>query len=155
MLGVTRKTVANWTNEKTIQTYLSDSAKRNAEDGTTAQREFTQDDVWVLNTVRLHKTRINTWADIARLLEQGVREMQLPASAMLVETITNADKMELLVTTRQELEIARARIDDLSKQLEKEEEERKAAQKHSEELREEIGKWKALYNLLKEQLDGK
>lgn len=132
-LDVTRKTVANWTTIPDLRPFFSEGAMRGADEGQTSQRDFNEADLYVLNTIRVHKTRTNTWSDVARLLKEGKREMELPATALLMESISPVEQMQMLMVARKDLEIMRARNEDLEAQLEKSEAEKG-------DLREEIRK---------------
>jgi DNA-binding transcriptional MerR regulator len=131
MLNVTRKTIANWTDVPELQPYLSERAR--GQGGRTAsQRQFTMQDVFVLNTVRSNKTRMNKWSDITALLDDDSKiDRELPPSALLVETISPVEQMQALLVAQKDLEVARAHIEQLQAQLE-------AAQLDSKEAQKEI-----------------
>lgn len=129
MLNVTRKTIANWTDAPELQPYLTEGA-RGQGGRTTGQREFTMQDVYILNTVRSNKTRTNTWADIAAIVaEEANWNTNLPPSAFLVETISPAEQMQALMVAQKDLEVARAHIEQLERQLDASRLDEKEAQK--------------------------
>lgn len=105
-----------------LKRFFSEGALRIDEDAdnptaTTSQRDFNDQDLLVLNTIRVKKTRMNTWADVAKILESGQREGDLPASALLVETLSPVDQMKSLMLAHKELEVAQGRIADLEDRL--------------------------------------
>lgn len=129
MLNVTRKTIANWTDVPDLQPYLSERA-RGQGGRSTSQREFTMQDVYILNTVRSHKTRMKPWADIIALVkDESKLDRELPPSALLVETISPVEQMQALLVAQKDLEVARAQIEQLQHQLEESRLESKDGQK--------------------------
>ena len=112
--------------------------QRKNPDATTSQRDFNDEDLRVLNTIRVRKTRTNTWSDVAKMLAAGEREEELPPSALLMSTISPVEQMQALMTARKDLEIAEARIADLEARLFKSEQDRDVERERIAELREQI-----------------
>jgi DNA-binding transcriptional MerR regulator len=83
-LGVSVSSIRNWTEQVELQQHLSDAAKREGEFSTAKERRYTQQDLYVLNTVMRRKTRVNSWADVAKMLEEGTLDTDLPATASMV-----------------------------------------------------------------------
>lgn len=110
-LGVSASTIRNWTEQIEFEPYLSNLATRKEGHEHAKERKYTQDDLYVLNTINVHKTRSNTWDDVAQRLADGLRETDLPETAALVLPETRAESFQLLT-------IARTQITNLQKQLE-------------------------------------
>ena len=133
MLNVTRKTIANWTDAPELQPYLTVGG-RGQGGRTTGQREFTMQDVYILNTVRSNKTRTNSWADIAAIVaDQANWNTMLPPSAFLVETISPAEQMQALMVAQKDLEVSRAQIEQLERQLNDSRDEIKSLREQTQE----------------------
>lgn len=115
-LGISSSTVRNWTELEEIQEYLSDQAARRGDFVHAKQREYTENDLYVLNTLRTQKTRLNSWQDVASMLEDGYLDRDLPAASALVLPETKVESFQLL-------SIARTEITNLQKQVEKLEDE--------------------------------
>lgn len=81
-MGVDVKTIANWVVHPALQSFFSSGASKTEQ----AQRDFNESDLLVLNTIRAQRARNTDWLEIARILESGEREVELPPEAMLVET---------------------------------------------------------------------
>ena len=90
-MGVSAKTISNWTDQPELAPYFSAPAR--ASDIESTQRDYSTDDILVINTIRLTKTRQNTWRDVAKILSSGHREMELPLSATLTKTISPMDQV--------------------------------------------------------------
>src|SRR5579871_152583 len=82
-LGVDQKTITNWTDHVMLRRFFSKEAL--AESGQT-QRDYTDYDLLILNTVRTERTKNTDWADIAEILESGKFDQNLPPTALLVES---------------------------------------------------------------------
>jgi DNA-binding transcriptional MerR regulator len=154
-LNVSRKTIANWVAVPEIRRFFSEGALRMDDDSdhsglTTSQRDFNDEDLLVLNTIRLKKTRMNTWADVVKILESGQREGELPASALLVETLSPVEQARILMLARKDLEVAQGRIADLEDRLAEAERLRK---EERDELQAEIRKLDREKAVLEYQLE--
>ena len=115
-LGISSSTVRNWTETEAIQPYLSDQAVRRGNYAHAKQREYMEEDLYVLNTLRTQKTRLNSWEDVAGMLDDGYRDRDLPPSSALVLPETKIESFQLLL-------IARTQIENLQQQVEKIEDE--------------------------------
>src|SRR5260370_16705011 len=82
-LGVDQKTITNWTDHLLIRRFLSKETI--AEAGQT-QRDYTEYDLLILNTIRTERAKNSDWAEIAEILESGKFNQQLPPTALLVES---------------------------------------------------------------------
>jgi DNA-binding transcriptional MerR regulator len=110
MMGLNPKTITNWTDQEDLASFFSEEAHRS--DGANAQREYTEDDILVINTIRVHKTRQNTWRDVAKILETGHRETELPITASLTKSISPADQVAAMMQIKSERDTALAQLQD-------------------------------------------
>lgn len=151
MLGLSPKTITNWADEEAFREFLSDGAKGDVESGT--QRDFSMDDILVLNTIRVHKTRRNTWNDVADLLDTGYRETDLPPSAVLSQTISAADQLTQLMAIKAERDTALAQLEDAFVEVDRLRKQDKERQKEIIELNRQIARLELRLELLREQID--
>jgi DNA-binding transcriptional MerR regulator len=91
ILGVSISSIRNWTDIPEFAEFLSESARRVGNHQNAHQREYTLQDVYVLNTVAKHKTRFVTWQEIAQYIRDGNLDTELPPAASLVMSTTAAD----------------------------------------------------------------
>lgn len=167
-IGVSASSVRNWTEQLELQPYLSDMAVRRNHYVNAKQREYTIEDLYVLNTVAKAKTRHNSWQDVADVLESGSLYKDLPPSASLVLQETAAEgfadkimlhqRIELLETTirNQEVEIEqlRQRVEEVRNE-ERDMARLERAELHGtiNELNRLIGKLEARIEMLKDNRD--
>jgi len=143
-LGVSISSIRNWTDQEEFQDFLSDMATRTGSYSNSKQREYTQQDLYVINTIARQKTRFNLWTDVADYLRAGNLDTELPASAALVQP-TAAESFADAIMLRQQLDLManslsnaeeevkflRKRVDEI-----REEERRKASEKEAEDRKE-------------------
>jgi len=129
-LGVSISSIRNWTDQPEFEDFLSDLAKRTGNHTHAKQREYTQQDLYVLNTIARQKSRFNTWDDVADYLRQGNLDTDLPASAALVQPVTAAENFADAIMLRQQ-------IDMLAKSLSEAEDEISYLRNRLDEIREE------------------
>ena len=160
-IGVSSSSIRNWTEQDELQSYLSDMAVRRNDYEHAKQREYTIEDLYVLNTIAKAKSRHNTWQDVADLLEEGNIYKDLPASAALVMQETAAEgfadkimlhqRIEFLETTIRDQE---AEIDQLSQHVkEVRNEEREIAKSERAELQSTINDLNRLIGKLEAQIE--
>lgn len=145
-LGVSISSIRNWTDQPEFQEFLSDLAKREGQHTNAKQREYTQQDLYVLNTIALQKTRFNTWDDVAEYLRQGNLDTELPASAALVQPMTAAEGFADAIMLRQQIDMLAKSLSDaegeigyLRKRLDEvREEEQEKSREREEKLRDQI-----------------
>lgn len=134
-LGVSISSIRNWTELPEFQEFLSDMAKREGTFSGAKQREYTQQDLYVMNTITKQKNRFNSWEDVANYLREGNLDTDLPVSAALVQPMTVAEGFADAIILRQQLEMmtkslsaAEGEIDFLRRRLDevREEEQEKA-----------------------------
>lgn len=163
-IGVSASSIRNWTEQEELQEFLSDMAVRRSSYENAKQREYTLQDLYVMNTIAKAKTRHNTWDDVATIMREGLLHKDLPASAALVMQETAAEgfadkimlhqRIEFLEATVQEqeeeLERLRQRIDEVRKEeREIAKEERRDFQASINDLNRLIGKLEAKIDMLK------
>ncbi|GAB5426315.1 MAG: hypothetical protein Crog4KO_34620 [Crocinitomicaceae bacterium] len=117
-LGVSSTTIRNWTEQEEFQVYLSSRAKRTGEFESAKQREYTQEDLYVLNTIRIQKTHRNSWDDVADMLSDGYRNRDLPEAAALVLPETKAETFHLITVARAQIEGLQKRVEELEDEVE-------------------------------------
>jgi DNA-binding transcriptional MerR regulator len=83
MLGVDQKTILNWTDRPEFSEFFSPEAKGL---GRSMGRDFTEAEIVVLNTIHTERQKNTDWTDIGRLLGEGVRDTNLPPSALTVDS---------------------------------------------------------------------
>jgi DNA-binding transcriptional MerR regulator len=125
------------------------------------QREYTTEDLYVLNTIGRAKSRHNTWQDVADYLATGNLYKDLPASAALVMQETAAEgfadkimlhqRIEFLESTLREQE---AEIELLSQRVEEvRSEEREMARTERTEMQQTINGLNRLIGKLEAQIE--
>lgn len=145
-LGVSISSIRNWTDQPEFQEFLSELAKREGPHVNAKQREYTQQDLYVLNTIARQKTRFNAWDDVAAYLRDGNLDTELPPSAALVQPITAAENFADAIMLRQQIDMltksltdAEDEIDFLRRRLDEvREEEQDKSRQREEKLRDEI-----------------
>jgi DNA-binding transcriptional MerR regulator len=172
MLGVDQKTILNWTDRPEFLEFFSSEARGV---GRSMGRDYTEVETVILNTIRTERQKNTDWSDIARLLRDGVRDSELPPSALLVDSpapLVQYGKMQQLQAQVDLLEKENSQLREELRQVREDnrhlqqqqnsEMERLLKQKETEavqregELREQIGELKAELRLLrKEQSDDK
>ncbi len=110
MMGLNPKTITNWTDQTDLAVFFSTGAR--GLDGTLSQRDYTDEDVLVINTIRINKTRRNTWKDVAKLLAAGHRDDEFPVTATLAKSVTSADHVIMQMALRAERDTALAQLED-------------------------------------------
>ena len=112
--GIDRKTVSNWTDMPQFQEFFSPEAK--GIDRT--QRDYSEPDLLVINTIRAMRNKNMGWDEIAAHLGSGERERELPASAMLVETTAPIAQYGRIIELQTALDSAEEQIDVLQEEVE-------------------------------------
>lgn len=127
MLGVDQKTVLNWTERQEFSEFFSDDAKGT---GRSMGHDYSEAEIITLNTIRTERQKNTGWDDIARMLRSGIRDTELPASALLVSSpapIVQYGKMQQLQTQIEMLERENTQLrEDLRKVREELEEKHRA-----------------------------
>jgi len=158
-LGVDPKTIRDWADREEFKPFFSNEAL--GVDVT--QRDYNDLDLVVLNTIRSARARNSSWEEIVKLLQDGHRDTNLPASALLVADSAPIEQYAKRMQLQAEYEVALKQIQMLQGQLVEKDERRKEVetrhheeitrlQKRIEELSEEVGKWKTYTEIYKEQL---
>ncbi len=154
MMGLNPKTITNWTDQEDLIVFFSEGATRN--DDTSSQREYSEDDVLVINTIRVNKTRQNTWKDVAKLLATGHREADFPITATLTKTISPADQVAAMMLIKAERDTALAQLQDATFEIERLRKELKQEREQSNksiiELNRQIARLELRLEILQDQL---
>lgn len=116
-IGVSVSSIRNWADQPELQEFLSDLARREGAYINAKQREYTQQDLYVLNTVARRKSRYNTWNDVADYLREGNLETELPASATLVQPATAAENFADAIMLRQQIDMLTKSLDDAKEEI--------------------------------------
>jgi len=149
MMGVNPKTITNWTDQEDLMPFFSMLARRHEE--TEGQREYTEQDILVINTVRAHKNRSNSWRDVATLLGTGFRETDMPISATLAKTISPADQVAGMMAIKAERDTALAQLQDSMFEIERLRRENREQNEEIRELDRRIARLELRLELLQEQ----
>lgn len=154
MMGLNPKTITNWTDQDDLSVFFTEEARRN--DETSSQREYSEEDVMVINTIRIHKTRQNTWRDVAKVLATGHREADLPITATLTKTISPADQVAAMMLIKAERDTALAQLEDAMFEIERLrhelKEQREDANREIIDLNRQIARLELRLEMLQEQL---
>lgn len=119
MLGVDQKTILNWTDRPEFIEFFSEDARGL---GRTMGRDYTEVEIVVLNTIRSERQKNTAWSDIARLLSQGDRDMDLPPMALLVDSPAPLVQFGKMQQIQAQYEAALAEIENLKAELERRDE---------------------------------
>jgi hypothetical protein len=113
--GVSRRTITNWCDQPEIAEFLSDGAKGVG----LIQREVTETDLIILNTVRaLRAESIHDWSEIALRLRAGYRELVFPATAANVDLgLAPIEAYSRMAITVAELTNARTALAEKDKEI--------------------------------------
>lgn len=115
VFGIDRKTVSNWTDMPQFKAYFTPEAQAINR----TQREYTEPDILVLNTIRVLRQKGLDWDEIAAALAADERERELPPSAMLVETTAPIAQYGRIVELQTALEAAEEQIEELQEEIER------------------------------------
>lgn len=121
-LNISVSTVRNWTENTRIEPYLSNMATRKGEYESANDRRYTQNDLYVLNTINANKTRRTSWDKIVSILDTGELNRELPESAMLVMNPTSSETFYTLARAQERIQMLEKRIIDLEAELKSERE---------------------------------
>jgi DNA-binding transcriptional MerR regulator len=151
MMGFNPKTITNWTDQEDLAPFFSEEAHRT--DGASAQREYTEVDIMVINTIRVHKTRQNTWKDVAKILATGHRETELPITASLTKSISPADQVAAMMQIKAERDTALAQLQDTMFEIERLRAQDKDREREIIELHRQIARLELRLELLQKKVD--
>lgn len=143
MLERDNRTITNWTDNELFKRFFTQESRGLG----LSQRDYTEADVLVLNTIRLEREHGTAWEDIAAMLDRGERHTELPPSALTVQStapIAQYGKMAVL----------QAKVEYLEAELKQKESQIMERDEMIGNLREEIGMLKGMIKMMKEQ-DGK
>jgi DNA-binding transcriptional MerR regulator len=144
MLERDTRTVTNWTDHELFKKFFTMEARGLG----VSQRDYTEADILVLNTIRLEREHGTSWEDIAAMLQRGERHTDLPPSALTVQStapIAQYGKMAVL----------QARVEYLEEEMRKRNVQIEEKEEVIGNLREEIGMLKGIIKMMKEQGNNK
>jgi hypothetical protein len=118
-LDVDAKTILNWTDHPVLNKFFSDGA-RGAKGN--LQRVFSQQDLLILNTVRVARSRQPAnrpdWNAIAGAIENGELTNALPLSAYTADTgITEMDRVQTSLSLQVKLDSALEKITEYKRAI--------------------------------------
>ncbi|MEZ4672535.1 MAG: MerR family transcriptional regulator [Anaerolineae bacterium] len=135
-----QKTIKMWTD--TFPDHFSEGARG---EGRT-QRDYQMEDLWVLNTIKIERTRNVPFEQIAAKLAAGDIDTNLPPEFTSIEG-------ESAIAVYSELKGYQIQIESLTQEVDRLRADGKEKDEKIERLNREIGKWQAMYEMLKEQRD--
>lgn len=114
MLGVKPQTIRNWVNNPILNEFFSPAAR----DKTRTRADFTQHDLYILNTINTLSRRGTAWTVIAEQLHADALVTELPNRAAIVERLeTTAEQAARMMATSMERDKALAAVADLQTKL--------------------------------------
>jgi DNA-binding transcriptional MerR regulator len=160
-LKVSASSIRNWTEQEEIQEFLSDMAARRGSYQNAKQREYSLQDLYVMNTVAKKKTRHNSWAEVADILRDEGVDKELPPSAALVMQETAAEGFADRIILHQRIEFLEQTIKDQEQEIDHlrsevervRKEERDISREEREELQSAIGDLNRLIGKLEAQME--
>jgi DNA-binding transcriptional MerR regulator len=139
LFGIDPKTVTGWVDE--FPEFFSNGAKG---DGLT-QRNYLPEDLIVLNTIKGERALRTEVETIRAKLASGHRDTTLPPQ----EPMTRDNALAVYG----QLRAIQAQLEDERQEKELLREELRQEREKNDRLNQEVGKWRALYELLKERED--
>jgi DNA-binding transcriptional MerR regulator len=152
VFGVDPKTIINWTDIEAFEKFFSPEARATA--GKT-QRDYSEADLMVLNTIRLERAQGTDWNDIAARLDSGHREEELPPQAMLVETTAPIAQYGRIITLSAERDVALAEVERLKDELGERSQTIDKLQDEIKQLNREIGRLEGRIGYMEERYKDK
>jgi DNA-binding transcriptional MerR regulator len=110
------------------------------------QRDYQIEDLWVINTIRLERAQNAPFEQIRARLASGDLDTNLPPEF----TTIDGDRA---ITVYAQLKSYELQIDTLTKEVERLRSDSKEKDELIQRLNREIGKWQAMYEMLKEHDD--
>lgn len=150
-LGVNNKTIHNWSD------IFSEFITPKGRGIGVVQRLYTENDLYVLNTVRAERARGTEWDKIRARLAAGDLDKQLPPQAATMDGNTALAVYAEVRSLQAQLLLKDSEIEYLREQVrEKDEalrERDQAVVERIDQLTREAERWKVRYEILREQMD--
>jgi len=146
-LGVDQKTITNWTDHVLLRRFFSKDAL--GESGQT-QRDYTEYDLLILNTIRAERTKNTDWAEISEVLESGNLNQSLPPMALLVESTAPIQQYGRIVALSTERDAALKEVERIKRESESKDTTIEALQQEVRKLTREIGKLEGKMEMMQE-----
>jgi DNA-binding transcriptional MerR regulator len=137
---VDQKTIKIWTDM--FPDYFSDGALG---EGRT-QRDYEMEDLIIINTIRVERAKNMPFEQIGAKLAAGDLNTDLPPEFASIDG-------DSAIAVYSQIKGFQVQIDNLSQEVERLRKEGKEKDDKIERLNREIGKWQAMYEMLKEQED--
>lgn len=137
---VDQKTIKIWTDM--FPDYFSDGALG---EGRT-QRDYQMEDLIIINTIRVERAKNMPFEQIGAKLAAGDLNTDLPPEFASIDG-------DSAIAVYSQIKGFQVQIDNLSQEVERLRKEGKEKDDKIERLNREIGKWQAMYEMLKEQDD--
>jgi DNA-binding transcriptional MerR regulator len=137
---VDQKTIKIWTDM--FPDYFSDGALG---EGRT-QRDYEMEDLIIINTIRVERAKNMPFEQIGAKLAAGDLNTDLPPEFASIDG-------DSAIAVYSQIKGFQIQIDNLSQEVERLRKEGKEKDDKIERLNREIGKWQAMYEMLKEQED--
>ena len=147
-LGVDQKTITNWTDHPLLRRFFSKEALA---EGQQMQRDYDENDVVILNTIRAERTKNTDWADIAKILESGGRDQNLPPTSLLVESTVPIQQYGKIVALTMERDNALQEVERLKRENDLKDATINALQQEVRKLNREIGKLEGKMEMMQEE----
>jgi DNA-binding transcriptional MerR regulator len=149
-LGVDQKTITNWTDHLLLRRFFSKEALGEA--GQT-QRDYTEYDLLILNTIRAERAKNSDWAEIAEILESGKFDQQLPPTALLVESSAPIQQYGRIMVLTMERDAALKEAEQLKRASESKDATIDTLQQEIRKLNREIGRLEGKMEMMQEEED--
>lgn len=115
MLGVDIQTIKNWIKRPELQEFFSDGARGDTDK---MQRDISEADLLVLNSIHTFRKAGQEWSDIVAYLGTGARINSLPTQALTVDTgLTTVAQVERSLTIVQERDRALSKVNELEREI--------------------------------------
>lgn len=150
LFGIDQKTVSNWTDHPLLRRFFSKEAL--GDDGQT-QRDYSESDLLVLNTIRAERAKNSSWLEIAAILEAGTLDQNFPPTALLVESAVPLQQYGKMMTLMTERDSALKEVERLKQENELKTVTIESLQREIQKLNREIGKLEGKIEMLEEQDD--
>lgn len=150
ILGIDQKTVTNWTDHPALRRFFSLDA---VSEDKPRQREYSEADVLVLNTIRNERARNTPWEEIATILANGHLDRNLPASSLLVEAAVPVVQYERFLALTNERDAALKEVERLTQEGKLKEAMLEELRKDIRDLNREIGRLEGKLETLTDKSD--
>lgn len=142
LFGVDNKTITDWVDR--FAEFFTEPAKKDGR----IQRKYEVEDLYVLNTIRSERSQSTEWGEIQAKLASGYRDLTMPPQYTNIEG-------ERAIAVYAELSGLKLQLETERQEKERLRQELQAEREKNSQLNREVGKWQALYEMLKDQNNDK